>query len=1200
MTTLIFLGAIAALFVLVYSLEGGPGQTSISLRPAGLLTWLVGGNWPAKIGAVLLIIGTGALLHYVMMTFDLPPIAKLFSGVIIATGLAVASSTLRQSPQRRAIHLALGGSAAGVAYLTAYSAYGFFQYIGEVEALATLFIVACCTTVFAVGSRAQSIGLLAMVGVFMAPAFALHSPGPLAVYGYYLVASLLVLMMVWLRGWRPLIHLSFLFTLAGGLFFGWTHKFYAPTYYPQMQPMLLLSVALHLFMPFAEGAESASRAPGNRWLQRFDLGYFLLLPLAALVLTLSIAPDARVQGAMGLLGMAVVWLLGAAGQQLRFHQGAPRYCGVALIFVLSAGLLWLDNLPYFLIGAVVACALLCLGPKLGVPDQLGGPLAAVALASAAGYLLQALSEPVTGMPFGNLAFMRHALLAVALAGAGFRMRSRGAYLASVFLMLSASWFFVASARELIRLNLERLPQLIHVGALLCTLLYAVALRRRAPSLPATLLLAGTVFFTGLISANGFGTTWIVPLALGGQLVFSLLAAWAGRHQVLGETVAGVARSILPVILLPWALVFNDHLHTPHTQTVLTLLVGSALLASVQAQWLLPNGRLWPNTLSPIGFVVFAFWLFYQTLFHIEREAWAVAYELLALVYLIQTVWFVPVSNEQDARHFRFAAVLAALSVTLAMLLRLFGPPGILTVLDLNNILLPAVLSLCVAGIGGVMAWWSTRVQSRALWAAGALGLAASAAKLVFLDFGSLGQLGNILAMMGAGVVFLLVAWLAPIPPRVALAVPQEGATPESQPTVVPARSRAAIRATEPVESQVTQPMGLGRPEAAPTARMAGESSAGRGTSPTHRSARGTLEAADEPRGRGWLWLVGGLALVVFLHHGNQARIAKKSARLAAQQAQASSTAPMSAPTVAAETSLVNSSPEIVKAPVQAPARVVDACTRFAGLMPSDYVVYASGAYGGRPLGYRVEPSKHEMTTFDVYVDEPNRDVVLALGAYEPTVWNIRQTRATRIVGIIASGYHEGVVNGVMADVPVLSAAYDSHAPCGHFYLDAKRPQAADTLVRTLLGRPVDTVFVPSNGRVNIGQGRMPDSAFVALNPMPLDRLRPANATLSGTGGLDVLVNEGKLRRSDATEVDVWLHRHRAWHGTAPSRLTSLIAHNREIRVYTVLKPLDLPSGLSWTYLFIVPSGLPAPSGGSTVTILSNDPPRCLGPLCDRS
>jgi len=52
-----------------------------------------------------------------------------------------------------------------------------------------------------------------------------------------------------------------------------------------------------------------------------------------------------------------------------------------------------------------------------------------------------------------------------------------------------------------------------------------------------------------------------------------------------------------------------------------------------------------------------------------------------------------------------------------------------------------------------------------LWSLGAVLMVASAVKLILFDFGSLAQIQNILAMMAAGGVFLLVAWLAPLPPK---------------------------------------------------------------------------------------------------------------------------------------------------------------------------------------------------------------------------------------------------------------------------------------------------------------------------------------------------------------------------------------------------------------------------------------------------
>jgi uncharacterized membrane protein len=42
---------------------------------------------------------------------------------------------------------------------------------------------------------------------------------------------------------------------------------------------------------------------------------------------------------------------------------------------------------------------------------------------------------------------------------------------------------------------------------------------------------------------------------------------------------------------------------------------------------------------------------------------------------------------------------------------------------------------------------------------------ACSVKLVLLDFGSLGELENILAVIAAGLVFLLVSWLSPVPPK---------------------------------------------------------------------------------------------------------------------------------------------------------------------------------------------------------------------------------------------------------------------------------------------------------------------------------------------------------------------------------------------------------------------------------------------------
>ena len=826
MTGLVFLFCIAALFVGVFSWENQARGEGLSLRPAGLLSWLTSGNWPAKVGAGLLTIGTGALLRYLMLNVNFPPQGKLFSGVMISAALGACASVVRTRPQRRAVYLALVGAALGVAYLTAYSAYDFFHVVDSLQALSAMFVVACGATVFAVNARAMSMAVLAMIGAYMAPAFALSDPGPVAVYGYYLLASLLVMMMVWLQGWRPLIHLSFLFSLAGGLFFGWTQKFYTPAFYPQMQPLLMLSVALHLCMPCVEPHASGQHAV-TLWRRRFDVGYFLLLPLAALVLTLLIAPHVHQEGVRGLMGLALLWGLAAVGQHFRFGSGAWRYVGVALIFVLLAGLLWFDELPWFLVGVVFTCALLAMGPALGVPESLDSLLTTLAVASAAGYLLDVAFDPVTGMPFLNAVFVRDLVLVASLGLAGWRMRPRGLSMAAVFQSSAWAWLLIACARELIRLHLDNLPQLAYLTLLVASAFYAAMLSVRPPRMSVVMALGAGVFLSGYAGANGFPDWSIVPLLISGQVVFALVAGLAGQHGEEGESVAGIARSMLPVLIWPWAQAFNEHLAAPHFSVVMTWMVASALFASLQARWLLPQGRLWPNTLSPLGLMFFGGYLFFQALFHIEREPWAIGYELVTLCYLLLTVRFMPVDRAQDARFFSLATTLAVVSVALAMVLRWVGPPGVLTVFDLDRVLLPAVVSLCLAMVGAGMAWWAARTVSRRLWGLGTFLLAASAVKLVFFDFGSLGQLGNILAMMAAGGVFLGVAWLAPMPPKVDEA---PATVPMPQSGVMPSRQA--------------------------------------------RSSRDADQGGHAPREFPWLWILLGLVLVAMFarHHGRGPRV----------------------------------------------------------------------------------------------------------------------------------------------------------------------------------------------------------------------------------------------------------------------------------------------------------------------------------------
>lgn len=870
-----FVCGVLALFALVLFWEAERRPGGAHLQPAGLVRWLTTGNWTAKLGAILLSLGTGALLRYLMLNVALPAAAKLAAGILIAAALGSASAVLAKRPQRRALSLALAGAALAVAYLTAYSAYGFFHFVVDLQALGLLFLVAGVATVVAITRRALSIAVLGMVGAYVAPAFALQAATPLSVYGYYIAASLITLVMVWRRGWRPLAHLSFLFTLAGALFFGWTQQFYTPAYYAQMQPLLLALVALHLAMPLLEAP--AGEAP--RW-QRTDQGYFLLLPLVAVALTLFIAPHLQREGAIGVIDLVVLWVLAAGVQHLRFGQGALRYLSVAALLLLTAALIAIPHLPVLLMVAVVLSLLVAARPGIEISSGLESLAIAVALLTASLYVLQALFEPVSGAILWNAALGRHLLLGLALLAAGWSLRRRRQPAAPVLLSYSLAWLALALARELFRLHFaywaeSAYPAVLVVLAGCCS--YYLWKRTQAPNQATVALFGIALFGSALLSIGHFGPAILIVLMLAGQILYSLLAIEADRDEI-NQSAGSVARSVLPILALPWAVAFNARLGAPHIDVVRTLLVCSALGASVQAQWLVSRTRVWPNWLSPAGFVLFGLLVFYEALFHIERAPWAVAFELIALVYLIETARFLSTSGSRDARLFGYTAIAAVASVGAAMLLRLIGPPGTLTILALNDMLLPATVSLLWAVIGGALTWFSTRNHSRTVWSLGALLLVAAAVKLILFDFGSLGHLGNILAMMAAGAVFLLVAWLAPFPPRQDPPPPRAAAVAAQRHT-----------ASWPVE---------GSPSA----------------------------------GRGWLWVVAVLAGI--LAYGRWVTADGMRHRQA-------SAAPASAAMINALTPAPPSTFTVRSAEAPGSAQG-DACRRFANELPDDYLVYAAG------------------------------------------------------------------------------------------------------------------------------------------------------------------------------------------------------------------------------------------------------------------
>lgn len=826
MSALIFLFLVAVIFGVVLAVEAHDPDAQSPRAPLGLIGWLTGGNWPAKIGGGLLVVGCGALLRFALINLDFPPTIKLAAGAGAAGLLGLAATLTRIGTGRRAVSLALGGAAFGVAYLTVYSAFALFHYCSSPAGIALLAVTAVAAGTYAITRGALSLALLAMVGAYLAPAFATTDPGPATVYGYLAGASLLTLVMVAARGWRALVHLSFLFTLGGGTFFAWTARYFSPEHAQVMLPAIAVLAALHVLMPIVE-----RRGSSATWLERLDIGYAILLPAAAGLSALLIAAS---RGALSneLLVLSAVWFAAAACLALVRRDGAVLHAVIGIVLAGSAVAARFHDLPWELIALAFSVIAFWLAARRSHSTQLQDALASLIPVAGFLHILKSLTTPEAGAIFLNVVFFERLIGAGLLLFAAQVSRRARNRLDTLFWSVGVGWAVTAIGLELLRWDLVSASVLLHWGFLAAAafLAFSRSTRRSIPNVLVIVVL-GVAASTVLAAvkapaAASWGSLIAAPLILSW---LSIRRAGADPKTRVGRTLAAMTA---PPVAGVWAIHAGALAGIRAPQFVFCALVVAALCLVVLGDVARSRCRDWWATAVHLYAYLFALPLAITTTIAISRSPWAIALELLCVSGLFLLV----VREQKEAPLPRWVAPGCALGAALviqANLLRWLGPPGNLGIADLAHMRLTALVSLLWATLGAVMTVWGRKRASRTLWLAGAALLVAAAAKLVLVDFGVLGQLANILAVIAAGIVFLLVGWLAPMPPA---AQPAPKQSPEPQ---VPGNAAGAAR---------------GAPQSRPSGAVAPSLSPPQPSVPRAQPAlRSAPDAANQPRSDYWDW-----------------------------------------------------------------------------------------------------------------------------------------------------------------------------------------------------------------------------------------------------------------------------------------------------------------------------------------------------------
>ncbi|MDF1761823.1 MAG: hypothetical protein P1U57_00300 [Oleibacter sp.] len=283
--------------------------------------------------------------------------------------------------------------------------------------------------------------------------------------------------------------------------------------------------------------------------------------------------------------------------------------------------------------------------------------------------------------------------------------------------------------------------------------------------------------------------------------------------------------------------------------------------------------------------------------------------------------------------------------------------------------------------------------------------------------------------------------------------------------------------------------------------------------------------------------------------------------------------------------------------------------KFEGLhVPDTAVIYAAGAYSGRDAGFQIDQSGHAATQFDIAVNSQDRPVILILGAYEPTIWNLGWSDGTEILAVLASGYHRQIVAGLQSDTPVLISSHENRGPCGYFYIGKGNNASLNPMSRKLFGKPVQLLYPgDKTGKIVVGEPLSgADRLLTSSNSSP-GSFRDKNAPLAGKDGLDDAVAKGLIRPAMLSDADKWVEEVAA---NTPKQDVPPIAGQgipKSARpslrnAYVVLKNFTYPSGLFGgnSATFFIAYGVPEPKGDpGHSAVYDFNLLRCRGALCGR-
>ena len=209
------------------------------------LQWFRGGNAIVRVGVIILLVGIVLLLRLANDLFTIPIEVRL--GAVALGGVALTLVGLKLRQKRRSYAISLQGAGLAIVYFTLFAAYRLYEILPPSLAFALLAILAVVSATFALMQNALPLALLAFGGGFLAPLLtSTGSNNLVGLFSYYLLLNLALAWLAHYKTWKVLNVLGAFMTFGVAGYLGWSS--YEPDMRWPLEGLLLAHLALYLFI----------------------------------------------------------------------------------------------------------------------------------------------------------------------------------------------------------------------------------------------------------------------------------------------------------------------------------------------------------------------------------------------------------------------------------------------------------------------------------------------------------------------------------------------------------------------------------------------------------------------------------------------------------------------------------------------------------------------------------------------------------------------------------------------------------------------------------------------------------------------------------------------------------------------------------------------------------------------------------------